>query len=183
MYSLACASDKSTGHLVDADTENAADEQEQVLVRSLTWNIEGLKRNYQNLKHFTDIINSDLIFLSEPKVFQNDLPCLVRYLPNYKFYLNSEYIHAPEVPFVKNQTFGGTMVGWKNELDAHISLPSFYLPVVLSLPGTPVTVHIAKYLPTSGQESEFADQITSLRNTVQKLREDYPVSLVYLRGD
>ena len=79
------------------------------------------------------------------------------------------------------------MVGWKNELDAHISVypvsTTSYLPVVLSLPGTPVTVHIAIYLPTSGQESEFADQLTSLRNTVQKLREDYPVSLIYLRGD
>ena len=117
-------SDKSTEHLVEADTENAADEQEQVLVRSLTWNIEGLKRNYLNLKHFTDITNSDLIFLSEPKVFQNDLPCLVKYLPNYKFYLNSEDIHDPEVPFAKNQTFGGTMIGWKNEYQ-FLSLP-FY---------------------------------------------------------
>ena len=105
----------------------------------------------------------------------------------YAFFLNSEDRYDQEIPFIKNQSFGGTMVLWKKELDTHISVHSVsttsFLPVIFSPPGSPVSVHIALYLPTSGQESEFLEQITLLRITIEELKDTYPECLIYLRGD
>ena len=159
----------------------------KTLIRSLSWNIEGLRRNYMGLKYFLELTKSDLVFISEPKVFQHDLPSIIKCLSEFKFSLNSEDLHDPEAPFVKNEAFGGTMVGWRCNLDPYITVypvsTSSYLPIILSLPGAPVSVHIAIYLPTSGQDSEFSAQLTLLRVTVEELREKHPNCVIFLRGD
>ena len=140
-----------------------------------------------NLKFLLELTKSDLVFLSEPKVFQHDLPSVMKYFSDFKFSLNSEDLYDPEAPLVKNQTFGGTMVGWRNNLDPFIAVypvsSTSYLPIILSLPGAPVSIHIAIYLPTSGQDLEFSEQITSLRVTLEDLKEKYPNCTIYLRGD
>jgi hypothetical protein len=109
------------------------------------------------------------------------------FAPQYAFFLNSEDRYDPELPLLKNQSHGGTMIMWKNELDAFITVypvtTTSYLPVIYSPPGAPVSVHIALYLPTSGQETEFIEQITLLRITIEELQEKYPGCLIYLRGD
>ena len=120
-------------------------------------------------------------------MFQHDLPSLTKFLPDFKFSLNSEDLYDPEAPFAKNQTFGGTMVGWKCNLDPYITVypvsTTSYLPIILSLPGAPVSVHVAIYLPTSGQDLDFSLQLTLLRVTIVELREKYPKCVIYLRGD
>ena len=140
------------------------------------------------MRNFANSLTPDLILLSEPKAFCHDLPHLMKYFtPEYSFYLNSEDRHDPELPFVRNQAYGGTMAMWKAHHDAHITvhpvLTSSFLPVVYSPPGCPVSIHVALYLPTSGQETEFVEQIVLLRNTIFELLEKYPDPLIYLRGD
>ena len=140
------------------------------------------------LSNLTNSLKPDFILLSEPKAFCHDLPHLMKYFtPHYSFYLNSEDRHDPELPFVKNQAYGGTMAMWKADHDAHITVhpvtTSSFLPIIFSPPGSPVSVHVALYLPTSGQETEFVEQIVLLRNTIFELQEKYPDPLIYLRGD
>ena len=157
------------------------------MLKSLTWNIEGLKRNYLNLKYFVDLRNPDFVFLSEPKVFCHDLHHIKDYFSNYSFYLNSEDKYDQDLPLVKNQAFGGTMVLWRKTLDSFISVhpgtTTSFLPIIYCPPGAPVSVHIALYLPTSGQESEFIEQIALLRIAIEELQEKYPESFFFLRGD
>ena len=89
-----------------------------ISLKSLTWNLEGLKRNLLNLKYFIDLTQSDLIFISEPNIFSHDAKNLLKQLGNnYHFSLNSEDKLDEEAPFTKNKTYGGTMVLWKQELD------------------------------------------------------------------
>ena len=47
-------------------------------VAILSWNIEGFSRNCHALKHFVDYHKPKLIFLSEPMIFQCDLPILLK---------------------------------------------------------------------------------------------------------
>ena len=154
----------------------------------MTWNIEGLKRNALNLKHFIDRHLPDLVFLSEPQAFSFDLKRHLDLLgDSYCAELNSDDKYDEELPLFRNKSYGGTMIIWKKELDKHISVypvssPSF-LPVIFSPPGSPVSVHIALYLPTSGQEAKFVEEISQLRCVIEEIQEKYPECLIYLRGD
>ena len=155
-------------------------------LKIMTWNLEGIKRNIFTLNHFLSQSSADLIFLSEPNIFSHDLEQLKHHFDDkYNFYLNSEDKFDNESPFYKNRTFGGTMALWKHGLDPHITIhpPSTtsFLPVIFSPPGSPVTVHIGVYLPTSGQENQFVEQLLELRDTAEGLREKYPNSLIYIR--
>ena len=157
-------------------------------LKSLTWNIEGLKKNLFNLKHLIFTTSADLIFLSEPNIFSHDCDNLRKYLDNrYSFYLNSEDKFDSEAPFLKNRTYGGTMVLWRTELDPHISVlpPSTtsFLSMLFSPPGSPPSVHISIYFPTSGKESEFLGEISELRATIEELKDRYKDLLIYIRGD
>ena len=157
-------------------------------LKSLTWNLEGIKRNIFNLNHFLLLSSPDLVFLSEPNIFSHDLEHLKLHFSNrYNFYLNSEDKFDNEAPFIKNRTYGGTMVLWKHGLDPYISVhpatTTSFLPIVYTPPGSPITVHIALYLPTSGQESQFLEQLMELRVAVEDLKEKYPESILFIRGD
>ena len=69
----------------------------------LTWNLEGLKRNYLNLKHIMRTNKVDIAFLSEPKVFSHDAHKLMQHLsPDYSYYLNSDDKHDPDLPLSRS---------------------------------------------------------------------------------
>ena len=129
-----------------------------------------------------------MVFLSELNMFSHDVPQLMTHIsPKYNFSVNSEDKHDTEASFNKNKTHGGTMILWKKDLEPYISIfptsTSSFLPLVYSPPGSPTTVHIALYLPTSGQEAEFVDQITELKNKIEEILTIHPGSIVFLRGD
>ena len=79
------------------------------------------------------------------------------------------------------------MAMWKASMDEYITiypvLTTSFIPIVYSPPGSPVTVHIVLYLPTSGQESDFVEQVVLLTNTIIELHDKYPGALNYLRGE
>ena len=77
----------------------------------ITWNIEGLNRNIHSLKHFADQHKPDLVFLSEPQVFQCDVNSLLRtFHGQFSHHLNSEDLHQPDLALNKTKAKGGTMV-------------------------------------------------------------------------
>ena len=106
-------------------------------LKCLSWNIEGSRRNHLNLKFFWDDLNPDLIFLSEPQVFQCDLGMGILSRPfkgAYSILLNSEETTQPELSLDTSRAYGGTMIMWKSELDPFIepltvSSPAF-LPII-----------------------------------------------------
>ena len=101
--------------------------------------------------------------------------------------LNSEDKNDQDIPMSRNRALGGTMVLWKKSLDKYISVhpsssPSF-LPVIFRPPGSPVSVHLAIYLPTSGKEVEFLEQIILLSNCLDDISNLHGDCLIYIRGD
>ena len=156
---------------------------------SLSWNIEGLKRNLHSLKNIIENASSpDLIFLSETHIFCSDLMyCMSYFKGEYCSESNSEDRHNPEIAMSKSKATGGTMVMWKKYLDKYITIhpvtSASFLPVVLSMPGCPVTVHFALYLPTSGREADFLDEVTKLNTCLMDLSEKYENCLMFIRGD
>ena len=76
---------------------------------------------------------------------------------------------------------------WKKSLDCHVralhaSSPAF-LPILFSPPGSPISIHIALYLPTSGREDDFLEHLSHLKACIDELSETYKDSLIYIRGD
>jgi hypothetical protein len=155
---------------------------------ALTWNIEGLNRNIYNLKHYVDLHLPDLIFLSEPQVFSHDLSRVIKPLAeNYLAFLNTADRFDPELPMVKSRANGGTLVLWRRRHDPHVSVwpvssPAF-LPIIFQPPGHQLSIHIAVYLPTSGQETQFMEELSKLCNCVEELADAHPDAPIYLRGD
>ena len=112
---------------------------------------------------------------------------LVHLQGEYCYALNSADKYDPELPLVKPKAHGGTMVLWKVCHDPYISLhpvssPSF-LPLIFNPPNHPVSVHVAVYLPTHGQDREFIEELTSLEVCLHELHDLFPHAPVYLRGD
>ena len=104
---------------------------------SLTWNIEGISRNIFNLKHFIDIFNPDLLFISEPQLYQCNLNQIMSVISaDYKYSMNSFDLFDPELPLIKSKAYGGTLVMWKTEFDPHITVypvqTTAFLPINLS---------------------------------------------------
>ena len=79
------------------------------------------------------------------------------------------------------------MVLWRRSLDRYISvLPSStssFLPIMFNHPCGPTTVHVALYLPTSGREYQFVEEISKLRIFLENHLEAHPDHLIYIRGD
>ena len=101
--------------------------------------------------------------------------------------LNSEDLHDPELPLLKSVTHGGTMILWKRSFDPFIKVvpvnTTAFLPIIFSPPNHQLTIHFAVYLPTSGKEHEFIEEVSKLKVCMEKLRSSYPEALFYLRGD
>ena len=157
-------------------------------ITSLTWNVEGMKRNMYSLKTFTELASPDLVFLAEPQIFTSDLPhCMSPFRGEYSCELSTDERDDPVLAMSRSRATGGVMVMWKKSLDKfitvhHVSSSSF-LPIVFSPPGSPVSIHIGLYLPTSGREADFIEAITQLMNTVEDIKEKYEDCLIFLRGD
>ena len=176
-------SDNSTS-TVDAPLEAT----DKIVLKCLTWNLEGLKRNLFSLKYFTELTDADLVFLSEQNIFTHDvLPLMAHLSTKYSFYVNSEDMHDPEASFTKSKTHGGTMILWRKSLEPYVSIfptsSTAFLPLIYSPPSSQPSVHIALYLPTSGQETEFIDQITELKLKIKEILLIYPGAILFLRGD
>ena len=129
-----------------------------------------------------------MVFLNEINMFSHDVPQLMSHIsPKYNYSVNSEDKQDTEAPFNKNRTHGGTMILWKKDLEPYISVyptsSSSFLPLVYSPPGSPTSIHIALYLPTSGLETEFVDQITELKNKIEEILTIHKGSIVFIRGD
>ena len=92
---------------------------------SLTWNIEGLKSNLFALSDLLTNNLPDLVFLSEPLIYQHDLEYLVKYLSSYVATLSSYDFFDPEMALDSSRTFGGTMVLWHKSIDPFITLQHF----------------------------------------------------------
>ena len=123
---------------------------------AVSWNIEGFKRNKCNLKYFTDIFKPNLIFVSEPNLYQCDLSLATQiFKGEYCSFLNSSDLHDQSLPLSRSIAQGGTMIMWKVEHDPYITIipvtcPSFQ-PILFKPPGHLQSIHIAVYLPTQGQ--------------------------------
>jgi hypothetical protein len=91
--------------VVDAPDEETGPSETFSTFTAMSWNIEGLARNIYNLKHFITIHQPDLIFLSEPQIFQHDLDLLMMPLKgDYNFAVNSSDKFDPELPLVKSRS-------------------------------------------------------------------------------
>lgn len=140
------------------------------------------------MKNFADLHQPDFIFLSEPQMFAHDLALAMRSLsPAYMASLNSADKYDSELPFLKSRTKGGTLIMWKRSLDPFISVwpvsTTSFLPILFHPPNSPLTVHIAVYLPTSGQESQFLEDLSNLSMVMDELHDAHPAAQFYLRGD
>ena len=72
------------------------------------------------------------------------------------------------------------MVLWCSELDPFITVipttTASLAAVVLDKPGIQPTVHIAMYLPTSGKETEFLMEVSTLDSLLEEVLDHYPGS-------
>ena len=55
--------------------------------------------------------------------------------------------------------------------------------MVLNIPGHPLSIHICLYLPTSGRNTEYLEELARLEKTIDDLDSQYPDATIYLRGD
>ena len=131
---------------------------------------------------------SSLVFLSEPMMYQSDIGQAMQYLQHdYCYYLNSEDNFDPELPLTKSRAKGGTMVLWRKWLDPYVKVvnvaSSAFLPIVVAIPGSHTAVHVALYLPTHGQDTEFVSELANLRNCLDILNTEYSNPCIYINGD
>ena len=105
----------------------------------------------------------------------------------YTWELNSEDKFDPDAALKNAKTTGGTMVMWKTKLAKYVTVhpvrTTSFLPIIFSPPDSPVTVHIAIYLPTAGRDTEYVDQITKLGNCISDLKAKYEDCIIFIRGD
>ena len=68
----------------------------------LTWNCENIKTNVYCLRDTLDTVPADLIFLSEPNMFQPDIDSILNHLKGqYLLFLNSDDLFDPELPMIQ----------------------------------------------------------------------------------
>ena len=155
---------------------------------SLTWNIEGFRRNLHSLKYFTVLHKPNFVFLSEPQLLQCDVAALLQTFHGcYSYHLNSEDLHNPEIALDNSKIKGGTMVLWQTSMDPYITIiptnTSSITALLLKIPGYTVSVHLCIYMPTSGKEVQFVSAISCLDSCIDDILEKYPEAEVFVRGD
>ena len=76
---------------------------------------------------------------------------------------------------------------WKRELDpfvtTHTCDTSSYLPIIVEIPGFRTSIHIAVYLPTAGQDSQYMEDLAKLGNTIEDFYLKYQNPVIFIRGD
>ena len=155
---------------------------------ALTWNIEGVRRHIFYLAEVLQSERCSLVFLSEPQAYQCDLPSIIQYIEHdYCYALNSDDLYDPDLPLDNSRAKGGTMLLWRKSLDPYVKLikvsSSAFLPLLLTIPGYYPSVHVALYLPTHGQDTEFVSELASLKNCLDCLISIHSNLVIYLRGD
>ena len=79
------------------------------------------------------------------------------------------------------------MALWKRSFDPYITpLPSnssAILPLLLKLPESKVSVHIAIYLPTHGKDVEFLEELSNLQLCIDDIRSSHNDPVIFVRGD
>ena len=106
----------------------------------------------------------DLVLLSEPQCYQSDIRQLMNGLVHeYDYHLNSDDLLDPDIPLAKSRAKGGTLALWRKYLDPYITIyqvqSSSFLPLILRLPDSRISVHVAIYLPTHGRDIEFLSEL------------------------
>ena len=153
----------------------------------VTWNIEGAARGCRSLQHFTSLYTPALIFLSEPQMFRCGVKTLFFRPQGYCFHFNGEDVKHPDLPLDTLRAKGGTAVGWLAELDPFIQVleppSSAVLPLLLSLPGCKLSLHIGVYLPTRGQELEWTIALAEVKSVIAAVNEEHGDFDVFIRGD
>ena len=127
-----------------------------------------------NLRSLTDLYSPSLVFLSEPQTFQSDIARYMDYFRGqYSFFLNSEDLHDLDIPLLSNRAKGGTLVMWEASLDpfvsVHASDTSAFWPIVLQIPNTKTSIHVALYLPTAGQDTAYLAELAKMRVSLDEL--------------
>ena len=79
------------------------------------------------------------------------------------------------------------MILWRSSLCEFISVlstpsPSFSA-IIFRPPSSPPSVQVSLYLPTSGKEAEFIEEISKLRIFIEDLMIKHPDLLIFIRGD
>ena len=154
----------------------------------MTWNCEGFKRVSYELLKFCDKEDPDLIFISEPWLFQANLPLATSFfLPKYSCSLNSDDKLDPELPLTTTHAQGGVLVFWKSNLDQYVTTidvsSSRFLIIVIEHPNYPTSIHIGIYLPTSGLDNQFVHELSLLEATIEELSGKHPSAAIFIRGD
>ena len=121
-------------------------------------------------------------------VFQHDIKHLLKtFSGKYSAHLNSEDLHAPELALDCSRAKGGTLAMWRSDLDPYINIhptnSSSVLALILDIPNLQTSIHVAIYLPTSGKESEFLNELSNLDTCLLELQDDFPSSPIFIRGD
>ena len=79
------------------------------------------------------------------------------------------------------------MVMWQKTLDPFVSVISTDSPsmaaILLKIPGSCISAHVAIYLPTAGQEVQFVSALASLDNCLEELLDQYDDLQIFIRGD
>ena len=130
----------------------------------------------------------DMVFLSEPQIFQTDLQQQLCHIQHeYCYHLHSDDLLDPELPLVKSRAVGGTLSLWRKWLDPHVSvhpvISSSFLPIILKLPETKTSIHVALYFPTHGKDSEYTNEMASLITCLEELLSLYNNPIIFIRGD
>ena len=158
------------------------------VITTLTWNCEGFRRVSSDLLDVATEFHADLIFISEPHLFQSDLDISTSvFSQKFCSTLNSADKFDKDLPLRSNRAHGGTLTLWRRTLDPFIKIldvnsSSFHI-LLLAIPGYPVTVHINIYLPTSGLNSEYVSELSKLETTLDEIDEDYDNPFVMIRDD
>ena len=155
---------------------------------SLTWNIEGIRRNCFVLAEILNTRGPSIAFLSEIQAYQSDLHNVLDYVQQkYCFAATSDDLLDPDLPLLKSKAKGGAMILWRQWLDPYVKVipptSSSFLAIVLRIPGSQISVHVSLYLPTHGQDTEFLCELASLKNCLEKLNSDYDYPIIFIRGD
>ena len=135
-----------------------------------------------------DLIRPEFIFLNETLLFQFEAKAATDLLHgDYNYVLSSDDSADPELPFMKSKSYGGTMILWKRSLCEFISVlstpsPSF-AAITFRPPSSPPSVQVSLYLPTSGKETEFIEEVSKLRIFLEDLVIKDPDLLIFIRGD
>ena len=79
------------------------------------------------------------------------------------------------------------MVMWQKTLDPFVTVISTDSPsmaaILLKMPGSCISAHVAIYLPTAGQEAQFVSALASLDNCLEELLDQYDDLQIFIRGD